>query len=88
MCGDVTAFFSFAPKYTTQNPLLKRQLCPEFINVMIENNLSHKSGTNSMLCNVAMKGLPLLSHICIRTCPFFRRDVMSVCNFNVFIRIF
>ena len=63
LCGKVTALFSLAPKYTVQNLLSKRQVCPEFINVMIENNLSHKSGTKSTLCNVAMKDFPLSSHI-------------------------
>ena len=38
-----------------------------FINVMIENNLSHKSGAKSTLCNVAIEDLPLSSHICICT---------------------
>ena len=28
LCGNVTAFFSFAPKYTVQNPLWKRKVCP------------------------------------------------------------
>ena len=37
---------------------------------MIKNNLSHNSGAKSTLCNVAMKGSPLLSHIFIRTWPF------------------
>ena len=45
----------------------KIQVCPELINVMIENNLSHKSGAKSTLYNVAMKVFPLLLHICIRT---------------------
>ena len=67
LCGKVTALFSFAPKYKVQNPLLKRQLCPGLINVMIENNLSHNSGAKIMLCNVAMKGFTLSLHICIRT---------------------
>ena len=71
LCGNVTAFFSFAPKYTVQNPLWNKQLCPEFINVMIENYLSHKPGAKSTLCNVAMKVSPWLSHIFIRTWPFF-----------------
>ena len=70
LCGTVTAFFSFAPKNTVQNLLWKIQIYPEFINVMIENNLSHKSGAKSTLCNVAMKDFPLLLHICIRTWPF------------------
>ena len=67
LCGNVTAFFSFAPKYTVKNLYEKIQVCPEFINVMNENNLSHKSGAKSMLCNVEIKGSPLLSHICICT---------------------
>ena len=50
----VTTLLSFAPKYTVQNPLLKKQVCPEFINVMIENNLSHKSGAKSTLYKVAI----------------------------------
>ena len=70
LCGKVTALFFFAPNYTVQNPFWKRQLCPEFMNVMIENNLSHKYGAKSTLCNVAMKGYPLLSHIFICTWTF------------------
>ena len=70
ICGNVTAFFSFSPKHTVQNPFWKRQLCHEFINLMIENNPSHKSGVKHTLCNVAIKHFPLSSHICIRTWPF------------------
>ena len=49
---------------------MKRHVCPAFFNVMMENILSHKSGTNSTLYKVATKVFPLLSHICIRTEPF------------------
>ena len=35
LCGNVTALSSFAPKYTVQNHLWKRHVCPEFINVMM-----------------------------------------------------
>ena len=70
LCGNVTKFFSFAQKYTVQNPLRERQLCPEFINVIIENNLSHKSGARSTLYKVAMNLFMLSSHICICTDPF------------------
>ena len=57
-------------------------------NVIIENNLSHKSGANNMLYKDATNFFPLSLHICIRTEPFlFRRDVMSVRNFNEFIRV-
>ena len=70
LCGYVTAFFFSAPKYTVQTPWRKIQVCPAFINVMIENNLSHNSGAKSTLYNVAIKVFPLLSHICIRTEPF------------------
>ena len=31
LCGNVTAFFSFPPNYTVQNPLWNNQLCLEFI---------------------------------------------------------
>ena len=44
ICGNVTTFFSFAPKYTVQNSLWNKQVFPEFINAIIEKNLSHKSG--------------------------------------------
>ena len=70
LCGDVTTFFYFDPKYTIQNPSQNKQVCPKFINVIIENNLSHKSCAKSTLCNVAIKGCPLLSHTFIRACPF------------------
>ena len=71
LCGSVTTFFSFDIKYTVQNTLLNKQLCPEFINVMIENNMLHKSGAKSTLCNVAMKEFSWSSHVFIHTCPFF-----------------
>ena len=70
MCGNVTIFSFSDPKYTVQNPLWKRQLFPAFINVMIENNMSHKSGANSTFYKVVMKVFPLLLHICIRNDPF------------------
>ena len=77
LCGYVTEFFSFATKYTVQNPLCNKQICTKFINVMIENNPSHKSGAKSTLCNVSIKGSPLMSQNCIHACPFFLlwRDV-------------
>ena len=62
LCGNVTAFFFSAKKYTVQNYLWKRQ-----VNLMIEINLSHESGAKIMLYNVAMNVFPLSSHICIRT---------------------
>ena len=70
ICGSVTACFSFHPKYTVHNSLWNEHLCPKFINLNIENNLSNKSCTKSRLCNVAIKKYPLLSHIFICTCPF------------------
>ena len=42
-----------------------------FLNVILENNQSHKSGANSMLYNAAMKDFPLLSHIFIWNSPVF-----------------
>ena len=70
ICGKVTELFSFAPKYTVQKPLWISQVCPEFIDLMFENNLSHKSCTKSTLCNVAIKGSPWSLHIFICTYPF------------------
>ena len=46
LCDNVTAFLLSAPKYTVQNPLWKGQVCPEFINVTIKNNLLHTSGAH------------------------------------------
>ena len=37
---------------------------------MIKNNPSHISGAKITLCNVAIKGYPLLLHFFIGTCPF------------------
>ena len=65
LCGKVTALLSFHPKYTVQKTFWKRQVCPEFINVMIENKQSHKAGAKSTSCNVAMKVFLLSSHIFI-----------------------
>ena len=59
LCGKVTAFFSFAPKYTVQNPFWNKQVCPELNNIIIENKLPHKSGAKSTLCTVGMKRSPL-----------------------------
>ena len=70
LCGNVTIFFSFSPKYTVQNPLWNKQIYTKFINVLIENNLSHRSGAESTLCNVAIKISLLLLQIFIRTCSF------------------
>ena len=44
-----------------QKPLWTITLCPKFINIIMENNRSHKSGENSILHNVAMKGFPYSS---------------------------
>ena len=62
LCGNVTAFLLSDSKYTVQNPLWKRQVCPAFINVMIENNLSHKFDANSTLYKVAMNVFPIKFH--------------------------
>ena len=58
LCGNVTDFFSFAPKYIVQNPLWNKLVYFEFNNVMIENNLSHKYGAKRTLCDIEMKGSP------------------------------
>ena len=49
LCGKVTELFSFAPNYNVQNLFWNKQVCPEFINVIIENNLLHRSGAKSTL---------------------------------------
>ena len=71
LCGKPTAFFSLSPKYTVQNPFWNKQACPKFINVILENNLSHISGAKSTVWNVAMKVSPLSSHIFIWICTFY-----------------
>ena len=43
LCVNVTVFLFFDPKYTVKKPLRNKQVCPKFINLMIENNLLHKS---------------------------------------------
>ena len=39
--------------------LCNKQVCPEFINIKIENNILHRSGAKSTLRNVALKDFPL-----------------------------
>ena len=68
--GNVTTFFSLVPKYTVQNPFQNKLVCPKLINVLIENNLSHRSGAKSTLCNAPIKLSLLSSNIFIRACPF------------------
>ena len=53
-----------------RKPFVKRHVCPAFINLMMENNLSHKFGANSTLYKVTTYVFPLSSHICIHTEPF------------------
>ena len=65
LCGKVTTFFSFSTKYNMQKPLRNKQVCTKFINITIENNLSHISGVKSTLFNVAIKVSPLSLHIFI-----------------------
>ena len=70
LCGNVTVLSYFSPKYTVQISLWKRQVCPAFFDVIMENKLSHESGVNSTLYKVAKKVFPLSSKIYIRTEPF------------------
>ena len=51
------------------NFFIKRQVCPEFINAIMENNQSNNSGGDSKLYNTLTKGFPLLSHTFIWTSP-------------------
>ena len=69
MCSNVTALCSLSLKKTMQDPILNRQVCTEFINVIMENNWLHKSDANSTLYNAGMKGFPLSSSISIWTSP-------------------
>ena len=70
LCGKVTTFLSLSPKYTVQNTLWNKQVCPKLINVIMENYLLHRSGDKITLWNVTIKVSPLLSHIFIHTCTF------------------
>ena len=83
LCHNVTVFFSFSPKLTLQTHFWNKQLCPKLINVIIENNLSHKSGAKSTLCNVAINVSQLFLHIFIFNCPFFTvtwcPSITSIC---------
>ena len=63
MWVNVTELCSLSLKKTVQNHLWKRQVRPEFINVIMENNWSHNSDANSKLYNLARKSFPLSSHI-------------------------
>ena len=70
LCGIVTKIFFLSLKYTLQNYLWNTQVCPKFIEVTTKNNLCHRSGAKSTLCNVAMKGYLLLSLIVMWIFPF------------------
>ena len=70
LCGKVTKFLFLAPKSTMQNHFWNKQVCTEFINVKMENNLSHKSGAKSTLFNVEIKVSPLSLQIFISTWHF------------------
>ena len=71
LLSNVTVFCLLALKKTLQNTLWKRQVCTKFIDVIIENNQSHKSRVNSTLYNIATKGLPLSSYMFILTSPVY-----------------
>ena len=67
LCGNITALYSLELKKTMKTPLWKIQVCIKSINVIMENNWSHKSGANSTWYKIAMNGFPLLSNIFIWT---------------------
>ena len=69
LCGKVTVF-SLCLQSTPYKTLFKKKLCTKCINVIMENNLLHKSGAKIMLYNVAIKVSLLSSHLLISTCPF------------------
>ena len=84
--GNVTTFCLLQPKKTMQNPLWERKVCPKLINVIMENNWSHKSGSNSTLYNITMKCLPLSPHILIWNCPVFFLWQKNIFKFHTFSR--
>ena len=69
MCVNFTAFCLLSLKITLKNPLWKRQLCPKLINLIMENDWSHKSGANSNFYKVSIEVFLLSSHIFIKTSP-------------------
>ena len=69
LCSDVNVLCSLSLKKTVQNPLWKIQVCPNFVNVILENIWLHKYGANITWCNLAMKGFPLLLLIFIWNYP-------------------
>ena len=69
MSGNVIAFCSLSPKKTVQNPLCKIHVCTKFINIIIENNWSHKYSSNTALYNISMKSFLLLLRIYIWISP-------------------
>ena len=72
-----------------QNHLWNKQVCPKFVNLIIENNLLHRSGAKSMLCKFCDKFIcVIVAHFYSYLSFLFRRDMMSIHNFNVFIHIF
>ena len=56
-------------KENSTKAYIKKWLCPEFIDLIMENNRPHKSGANKTLYKVSMKGLLLFSYISILTSP-------------------
>ena len=69
--SNVTIFCLLSLNKTVQNPLWKRQVCPEWINVIMGDNQSQKFGANITLYNVEVKGFTLSSHISIWNFPVF-----------------
>ena len=63
--GNVTVVCSLSLKKPCKNIFENRRYVPIFFDVIMGNNLSHKSGANSTLYNVAMKCFPLSSHFFI-----------------------
>ena len=68
----ILPYFSSLLRITPFKTLCEKiQVCPAFINIIIENKQSHKSGAKATLYNVAMKVFLFILHIFICTCPFF-----------------
>ena len=94
LCGNVTAFCSLSLNKSVPKHLWKRQVCTKFINLIMENNWSHKSGANSGLYNVAMKGFhyyhaflfEILLFFSLKKCPSVLKSSRSQVSQSIIIR--
>ena len=89
LCGIVTAFFLLFPNYTMQKHFWNKQSCPKLINVIIKKIPSQRSGAKHTFAKRCDERIYVLVTHCYLNFSFLlRHDVMSIHNFNIFIRIF